>query len=174
MELSEAFAKARRLMDSYNLKSWELSFDSSQRRFGVCRGHKREISLSYPLVSINDEREVTDTILHEIAHALVGTRHHHDAVWQAKASELGARPVACYSMVDVESAMPWVGVCPANHKHYTVRAPERTQSCAICSKGFDPRYVIKWQFQPGNKEDAMRAALVEAKAKLERSKQGKI
>jgi predicted SprT family Zn-dependent metalloprotease len=38
------------------------------------------------------EAEITDTLLHEIAHALVGPRHGHDLVWQAKCIEIGARP----------------------------------------------------------------------------------
>ena len=39
--------------------------------------------------------QVRDTILHEIAHALVGPGHGHDAVWKRKCREVGARPERC-------------------------------------------------------------------------------
>ena len=42
----------------------------------------------------HDPDEVRDTILHEIAHALVGPGHGHDAVWKAKCVEVGAKPEA--------------------------------------------------------------------------------
>ena len=32
---------------------------------------------------------MTESLLHEIAHALVGRKHNHDAEWKAKAREIG-------------------------------------------------------------------------------------
>mgnify|MGYP006434589919 FL=1 len=49
----------------------------------------RCIKLSRYLVALNGETEVRQTMLHEIAHALVGCGHGHDAVWRRKALELG-------------------------------------------------------------------------------------
>ena len=40
----------------------------------------------------NGPEEVRDTILHEVAHALVGPGHGHDTVWKATAAQVGARP----------------------------------------------------------------------------------
>jgi hypothetical protein len=41
--------------------------------------------------AIMDHQElIRDTILHEVAHALVGENHNHDEAWRAKAIELGA------------------------------------------------------------------------------------
>ena len=45
-----------------------------------------------------DDAEIEDTLLHEIAHALVGRRHHHDAVWRAKAREIGCTGQRCHSV----------------------------------------------------------------------------
>ena len=55
---------------------WQFKFDNSKRRFGQCvYGRKyglpyHMIKLSKPLVALNSEEQVRDTILHEIAHAL--------------------------------------------------------------------------------------------------------
>ena len=54
-----------------------------------------------------DEKHVLDTILHEIAHALVGSHHKHDAVWKAKCKEIGCDPKAT-SDVAVEVEPKWV------------------------------------------------------------------
>ena len=40
-------------------------------------------------------RQVTDTILHEIAHALAGPGAGHGPAWKATASRLGATPKSC-------------------------------------------------------------------------------
>jgi len=47
------------------------------------------IKLSRYLVALNDEDEVKMTMLHEIAHFLVGAGHGHDRVWRSKAIEIG-------------------------------------------------------------------------------------
>ena len=49
----------------------------------------RCIKLSRHLVALNSETEIRQTMLHEIAHALVGAGHGHDAVWRRKAIEIG-------------------------------------------------------------------------------------
>jgi predicted SprT family Zn-dependent metalloprotease len=49
----------------------------------------RCIKLSRYLVALNDETEVRQTMLHEIAHAICGCGHGHDDVWRRKAIEIG-------------------------------------------------------------------------------------
>src|SRR5262249_35413457 len=82
------------------LPTWEFGFNSNVRRAGVCfYPHAAEpgrIELSVHFAASNLDEEVTDTLLHEIAHALVGPGHGHDEVWRAKCREIGARPEACY------------------------------------------------------------------------------
>jgi predicted SprT family Zn-dependent metalloprotease len=99
MNLLETSNLANSLMAKHNLISqgWVFEFDNAKRRFGVCRFRSKVIGLSKPLVSTNDVTEVTDTILHEIAHALVGCGHGHDYVWKAKCREIGCRPERCYT-----------------------------------------------------------------------------
>jgi predicted SprT family Zn-dependent metalloprotease len=79
---------------------WSFEFDTAKRRFGCCNYTQKVISLSAPLTNANDEIRVLDTILHEIAHALVGHGHGHDSVWRAKCVEIGAKPERCYTDED--------------------------------------------------------------------------
>lgn len=103
MNHSAALHLAITLMNKHNLlvSGWSFKFDNAKRRFGVCSHRKMTISLSRHLVGLNDKEQVEDTILHEIAHALVGPGHGHDAVWKAKCVEIGAKPERCYNDDDV-------------------------------------------------------------------------
>jgi predicted SprT family Zn-dependent metalloprotease len=113
MDLQKAEALAISLMAKHGLRRGYFSFDNSKKRFGVCRmSWKRSIygkvytlvgiSLSRHLVKLNEEAEVTDTILHEIAHALT-MGDGHGAKWKAKCVEIGCRPIRCYSSNEVDT-----------------------------------------------------------------------
>jgi len=86
---------------------------SAARRLGSCAYRTRTIRLSRHLLTLNPWPEVRDTLLHEIAHALVGQDHGHDAAWRAKAVELGAAPRACARAAQVRMPEPtWEAWCP--------------------------------------------------------------
>ena len=81
---------ARSLLREHGLKRWVFGFDHSTRRAGCCNYQAKRISIALDLAANGSENDIRDTLLHEIAHALVGRRHHHDAVWNTKALEIGA------------------------------------------------------------------------------------
>jgi predicted SprT family Zn-dependent metalloprotease len=90
--------RARRLLSQHGLGGWSFTFDRAKRRGGACHYGRKVISLSLGFAAAVSDAEVEDTILHEIAHALVGRRHHHDAVWQAKARAIGCTAQRCHSV----------------------------------------------------------------------------
>lgn len=90
---------------------WSFGWTNAKSQFGVCKYRVREIRLSKPLTLLNDEEHVFDTILHEIAHALVGPGEGHGPVWKAKCREIGCRPIRC---ADISVEVPpsrYIGVC---------------------------------------------------------------
>ena len=95
MEVTRALAVGRRLLREHGLDDWTIVADRAKTRAGVCRFARRQIGLSAPITALHYEDEVLDTILHEIAHALVGPQHGHDAVWRAKAREIGCSGERC-------------------------------------------------------------------------------
>lgn len=97
MHLDDARAVAVGLMARHGLHTWKFRFDHARRRFGSCRYAARTITLSRPLVLLNDESQVRDTILHEIAHALT-PGDGHGARWKAACLQVGASPTRCYDV----------------------------------------------------------------------------
>ena len=95
-ELNELARHARQLLDRHGLQSWGFHFDQGTRRAGCCRYGRKTISLSHGFAVAAADREIEETLLHEIAHALVGQNHHHDAVWRAKAIEIGCSGKRCH------------------------------------------------------------------------------
>jgi predicted SprT family Zn-dependent metalloprotease len=102
-------------MNKWGLTQIPFQFDRSKRRFGMCKYNRDRtvslISLSRPLVALNDRDQVLDTIRHEIAHALnrqealeandVNRRKAHGWQWKNWCRKVGADPTRCYdSTVD--------------------------------------------------------------------------
>lgn len=144
MDLDVAARMAREAMDDYGLSDWTFAYDHARRRAGVTKFDSKTISLSKILVPLYTRSQVINVVLHEIAHALVGPNHHHDAVWKRQAAAIGADPSARLSEVP-EPPAPWVGVCPNGHEYKRFRKPRTKGSCSKCSNRYDPRYAISWR-----------------------------
>lgn len=146
MLLAEAKRLALELMAKHDLisKGWRFEFDNAKRRFGCCNYNTKTISLSKELVSLNEVARVKNTILHEIAHALVGRGHGHDSVWKRKALEIGCDGNRCYSSETTNIVKgKFVATCPkCNHVHHKHRRPKKKTSCGVCSRVFDTERLL--------------------------------
>ena len=108
--LRMAIDLATRLMNVHGLVGWRIKLDNARRRAGQCDYTNKTISLSRLYVRHADIDHIRDTILHEIAHALVGPRHGHDSVWRQKAREIGCTAKRCHSLSFAQAK--WVMACP--------------------------------------------------------------
>jgi len=101
MELSDVQLLADRLLNEHELfeKGWSFSFDRAKRRAGSCKFSKKEITLAKAYAEQVDFKEIKNTILHEIAHALVGPKHGHNEIWKQKALEIGCDAERCHYVV---------------------------------------------------------------------------
>lgn len=95
MDLKEAGKLARELIKTH-CPGAKFIFNGGKRRFGVYYLRRNTIGLSRYLTELNNEQQVRDTILHEIAHALT-PYHKHDDVWVAKALEIGCDGKRCFT-----------------------------------------------------------------------------
>lgn len=146
MELQEAARMARALMDEHGLTGWGLAFDRARVRAGACHHATRRITLSPAITAAHDRAQVRETVLHEVAHALVGPRHAHDEVWRARARAIGASGDRCYAAGEtpvVEGR--WQGRCAAGHVVHRHRRPTRVLLCTRCRGGSILARVLRWQ-----------------------------
>ncbi|MCP4400377.1 MAG: hypothetical protein GY801_24100 [bacterium] len=130
LELRRITRLARRLIRRHRLKQWNFQFDNASRRAGCCNFNKQVISLSYEYARFASDEHIEDAILHEIAHAIVGKKHNHDAVWQAKAREIGCSGERCH---DLQFTPPRYIVSCENHCWVaSAERRRRNRVCATC------------------------------------------
>lgn len=118
---------ALKLMDKHGLHDWGFAFNRGKRRAGVCFyplcnslvNLPGRIELSVYHCELNPVEVVRDTILHELAHALVGPGHGHGEIWKAKCVEIGAKPERCFDADEVNMPRgPWQARCFSCGKHF--------------------------------------------------------
>lgn len=109
------------LMRRHRLFGWRFRFIKSKRTAGRCLvpsdGSPGMIELSVDVIEVNTWEDITDTILHEIAHALVGVDHGHDSVWRQMAIRIGAKPIRCSTSKTAPTGR-WQANCPNCRKPY--------------------------------------------------------
>lgn len=149
MKLTEAKELAISLMEKHSLldKGWYFEYDNAKRRFGCCFYYERKITLSKELTSLNDVNRVKNTILHEIAHALVGIGNGHNRVWQNKAIEIGCDGKRCYDSSVVATPTPnYLAVCPNCNKEFKrMKRTTSSHSCGKCCKSYNPKYKLEFK-----------------------------
>lgn len=97
IDVDTVYAMARSLMDAHGLKDWKLRLNTRTSSAGLCYFDTKTIALSTVYIKHRDATIdiLKNIVLHEIAHALVGKAHGHDAVWRAKALEIGCDGKRC-------------------------------------------------------------------------------
>lgn len=159
MKLDELENLAREFLDTVGLTDWTFKFNNNVSRLGVCKYRSQRIEIQKHYAARNPEEMVLDTLLHEIAHALVGPGHKHGPVWQRMAEKLGCTPKAC-SKTQVEAKKgDWQGQCPGCKKiHNKYRQPKNLSSwrCKCGTKQLFTFYFVGKGEAPPPRQDSGR------------------
>lgn len=149
MNLRNAKILANETLIEYGLTDWQIKIDGAVTRCGYCEHSKRRIGLSRHYVELNNEASVKNTILHEVAHALVGYRHGHNVVWQMKARAIGCSATRLASPDVVMPEGKITLYCPkcgySSNRH---RRPRTRLACGDCCRQhnggkFSADYLLK-------------------------------
>lgn len=134
MELSKAEEFAKQELRKWGLFEWRFKWIKSKRIFGSCSHTFKTIELSTHLTSLNKEKEVKDTILHEIAHALSPYNAGHNYIWKQNCIKVGVKAERCYDTNKIVTPEPnYNGLCRCNLKHRRYRRPRVNFICANCN-----------------------------------------
>lgn len=135
-------------MHQHGVGDWQLVIGEAKNYFGVCYRNTKTITLSRPLIELNDESHIVNTILHEIAHALQPEQSQsHGKEWRAIAIQLGCNGSRCYSPEVIKPKAIWSATCV--HCGNTVqknRKPKSGSACGICCKKYNHgKYAKKYK-----------------------------
>lgn len=152
MEKAEAKQIANERINHFLGDSWTFEFMTKKRVFGTCCYKTKTISLSVFYIKLAEFADIEETIMHEIAHALVGPGHGHDEHWKAQMRALGYPNAKATRRIEhtsidsyIESGAKWLLIEP-NGK--IVREWYR--------KPADKTFAtIKNKFIPGRKEETL-------------------
>lgn len=91
MDLMTAQARAVKVMVEHGLfeKGWTFSFDRATSRLGQTDFGKKRITISRYFTGAATEEEFEQTLIHELAHALLPPFAKHGELWKRTAKELG-------------------------------------------------------------------------------------
>jgi len=100
---------AREELEKWNLKDWHVrinpvNLDSRFQYLALCSHKDKCIILNAHHVDLHDEKEILNSIRHEIAHALTPGQQHSE-VWADKAREVGCHNVAACSHLSLPSSV---------------------------------------------------------------------
>ena len=119
MNLKELDAIARREMTKHGLHGWTFGLADTKRRLGDCKYGKKRIEIAEYYALHSPQESVLDTLLHEIAHAIAGSKAGHGPAWKTVAVRIGATPRACDNSEEaVVKPGDWQAICPACKKTF--------------------------------------------------------
>lgn len=141
--LARIEARAAALFEEYGITGWTFGWDRAKSRRGVCNYTDRKITMSKALALLSTFEESEQTLIHEVAHAIVGSGHGHGPVWRRQARAMG-HSGSRTSRRAVEVPKTYTGRCPNGHESGRHRRPKQPVSCGRCSSRFNPAYLITW------------------------------
>lgn len=146
-ELSSHHREVAEMIIIYNfscLKEWTFGYNRSKTSHGYCYYGKRMITLSKHLTLLNDEKEVMNTILHEIAHAILPSTFHHNKIWKSLFIYLGGDGNVLASKDAKELVGKYVYYCvKCGAEYHLFRKSNKLRSCSHCCKTFNRDYILQ-------------------------------
>lgn len=128
--------EANQLLHDFGLleQGWTFKLSNTKKAVGRCVHSDKVIEYSKWFLDSSPE-SVTDTLLHEIAHALVGASHGHDWTWKSKAMELGCDPSRVTETAVTTAKFNYVMKCPECNrewKRYRMKRSNHGARCPVC------------------------------------------
>lgn len=142
LDLIESYADDMFRQYGLHEQGWTFGFEVTVSRGGVCDYTNKQIRMSVSYCLKADAHDIRDTVLHEMAHALVGPGHNHDRVWRAMARSIGCSGDVTTNVRIRESKLSkYVGSCDCSNAWTRNRLTKRARRviCSECKSSIDWR-----------------------------------
>ena len=143
MERDDFIKLAKHLLLKHGLSEWSVIIEMRPRaRMGSCRYGKKQIGLSEFHLK-DGVNEITNTLLHVIAHVLVGPGHNHDRVWTNTFRAIGGNGSRT-AKTNNPPKPRYIGKCSVCGKEYRYyRKPKNIRrSCHCGGNKFSENHLI--------------------------------
>jgi predicted SprT family Zn-dependent metalloprotease len=124
----------KRKTEQFKIVGWTMALDHAKKRLGQTDYNKKRITLSKHFLRGPSctQIKMRNTILHELAHVLVGSSNGHNKKWKDMALKIGCDGKVCSSM-DLPDAK-WMMVCPGKcfQQGYFRKPKIENKICAKC------------------------------------------
>jgi predicted SprT family Zn-dependent metalloprotease len=139
MNVEKAMLIAEMKMLEHNLCYWSFELGHAKNQAGSCNYRKRIIRMSRPIIELNDEHQFMLTLLHEIAHALVGSGNGHNYIWKKKCIEIGGDGKRCFDTKQKQIPKEkWKLVCnTCDNEWKRHRRSRKTFACTDCCNRYN-------------------------------------
>jgi hypothetical protein len=132
------------LFKKYKLHNWKCTVNKEHNEWsGICRHSYKRIELSHYLFRCSDEY-ILDTILHEVAHAIVGYEQKHGSTWQRVAREIGCSGEIHGAKIS-EKYLAICGNCGYHHTRSELPFNNKLSCFFCCEKHSNGLYNSKFQ-----------------------------
>lgn len=152
LRLAERMAKG--LLKRHSLYEWSFTWSREKRTFGRAIYTYKRITLSKAMTELNTLKNVKETILHEIAHALVGSNNGHNDIWRTMAVKIGGTGARYWDdntrtekIGKVVAAYSGYTKCLDCHKKtkYCFRKPKiEFRRCSTCYRQNREKGMLEW------------------------------
>jgi hypothetical protein len=156
MDRAAAVKLLRDCLDEHKLIDWSIRLNQNPTApfLGLCSHKDKCIILNAHHIDQHPEVEITNTIRHEVAHALVGAGHAHDSIWAECAKRIGCdnvAPCASFSLspqvIDAIRSGAEIEIIVDEQvvRNYSYRVTRLQDKCETCGKVaiFDREVFIK-------------------------------
>ena len=114
-------------------QGWRTNFTKNQSFLGRCHHKEKRILISILHLNSASQMEFENTVLHEIAHVLVGPNQGHNEVWKNKALEIGCHNPSPCGVLNIDASRS-LQVSETKSSPNKQKFNRINVNCPVCSK----------------------------------------